>query len=201
MEEQKKEHVEETEVKTECCEAEECSCEKHVDEEKKQDKKERGHKHKKELEALKEENAKLKEELAVSKNAYFKAYADTENLKKRLQSEAESTRKYRIQSFASEVLPVLDNLERALDVKVDDENIKNYAKGFEMIHSQLIHILKNEGVEEIDALNKPFDANFHNALMQEAKEGVESGIVIEVLQKGYMLKDRVLRAALVKVSE
>ena len=86
----------------------------------KEDKKERGHKHKKELEALKEENAKLKEELAVSKNAYFKAYADTENLKKRLQSEAESTRKYRIQSFASEVLPVLDNLERALDVKVDD---------------------------------------------------------------------------------
>ena len=122
-------------------------------------------------------------------------------MKKRLQSEAESTRKYRIQSFASEVLPVLDNLERALDVKVDDENIKNYAKGFEMIHSQLIHILKNEGVEEIDALNKPFDANYHNALMQEAKEGVESGIVIEVLQKGYMLKDRVLRAALVKVSE
>lgn len=201
MEEQKKEHVEANEVEKESCEDAKCTTEKHVDEEKKEDKKERGHKHKKELEALKEENAKLKEELAVSKNAYFKAYADTENLKKRLQSEAESTRKYRIQSFASEVLPVLDNLERALDVKVDDENIKNYAKGFEMIHSQLIHILKNEGVEEIDALNKPFDANYHNALMQEAKEGVESGIVIEVLQKGYMLKDRVLRAALVKVSE
>ena len=200
MEEQKKEHVEESEVETETCETA-CDCEKHADEAKKEDKKERGHKHKKELEALKEENAKLKEELAVSKNAYFKAYADTENLKKRLQSEAESTRKYRIQSFASEVLPVLDNLERALDVKVDDENIKNYAKGFEMIHSQLIHILKNEGVEEIDALDKPFDANYHNALMQEAKAGVESGIVIEVLQKGYMLKDRVLRAALVKVSE
>lgn len=201
MEERKKEHVEANEVEKESCEDVKCTTEKHADEEKKEDKKERGHKHKKELEALKEENAKLKEELAVSKNAYFKAYADTENLKKRLQSEAESTRKYRIQSFASEVLPVLDNLERALDVKVDDENIKNYAKGFEMIHSQLIHILKNEGVEEIDALNKPFDANYHNALMQEAKEGVESGIVIEVLQKGYMLKDRVLRAALVKVSE
>ena len=70
-----------------------------------------------------------------------------------------------------------------------------------MIYQQLIAILKQEGVEEIEALNQPFDANYHNALMQEAKEGVESGMVIEVLQKGYMLKDRVLRAALVKVSE
>ena len=155
----------------------------------------------KEVEALKEQIKSLEEELAVSKNAYFKAYADTENLKKRLQAEAESTRKYRIQSFATEVLPVLDNLERALDVKSDDANVLAYAKGFEMIYEQLIHILKQEGVEEIEALNKPFDANVHNALMQEAKEGVESGIVIEVLQKGYMLKDRVLRASLVKVSE
>ena len=155
----------------------------------------------KEIEALKEEIAKLQEELAASKNAYFKAYADTENLKKRLQSEAANTRKYRIQSFATEVLPVLDNLERALAVKSDDANVVNYAKGFEMIYQQLIAILKQEGVEEIEALNQPFDANYHNALMQEAKEGVESGMVIEVLQKGYMLKDRVLRAALVKVSE
>lgn len=96
---------------------------------------------------------------------------------------------------------MLDNLERALAVKSDDANVVNYAKGFEMIYQQLIAILKQEGVEEIEALNQPFDANYHNALMQEAKEGVESGMVIEVLQKGYMLKDRVLRAALVKVSE
>ena len=148
-----------------------------------------------------EEDAKLKEEVAASKNAYFKAYADAENLKKRLQSEADNVRKYRIQGFATEVLPVLDNLERALDVKVEDPNIKNYVKGFEMIYQQLVHILENEGVKVIEAQDKPFDPNYHQALMQEAKEGVESGMVIEVLQKGYMLKDRVLRAALVKVSE
>ena len=65
----------------------------------------------------------------------------------------------------------------------------------------LVHILNQEGVKEIEALDKPFDPNFHQALMQEAKDGVESGMVIEVLQKGYMLKDRVLRATLVKVSE
>ncbi len=156
---------------------------------------------KKKIEELEEEIVKLKEEAAANKNAYFKAYADTENLKKRLQAENEAVRKYRIQSFAMEILPVLDNLERALDVKVDDQNVKNYAKGFEMIYQQLVSILEKEGVKEIEALDKPFDPNFHQALMQEAKEGVESGMVIEVLQKGYMLKDRVLRATLVKVSE
>lgn len=156
---------------------------------------------KKRIEELEEEVIKLKEEIAASKNAYFKAYADAENLKKRLQSEADNVRKYRIQGFASEVLPVIDNLERALDVKVDDPNVKNYAKGFEMIYQQLVHILEMEGVKEIEALDKPFDPNFHQALMQETREGVEPGMVLEVLQKGYILKDRVLRATLVKVSE
>ena len=170
-------------------------------ENKKEDKKGAKFGKKKRIEELEEENAKLKEELAASKNAYFKAYADAENLKKRLQSEADNVRKYRIQGFATEVLPVIDNLERALDVKVDDPNVKNYAKGFEMIYQQLVHILEMEGVKEIEAKDKPFDPNFHQALMQEAKEGVEPGMVIEVLQKGYMLKDRVLRATLVKVSE
>ncbi len=150
---------------------------------------------------LEKKISELEEEVAKQKNAYFKAYADTENLRKRLQNEAETTRKYRIQSFALEVLPVLDSMERALAVQSDDENIKNYVKGFEMIHDQLVAVLEKEGVKEIDALNQPFDHNVHQALMQEPVEGVESGIVVEVLQKGYMLKDRVLRAALVKVSE
>ena len=156
---------------------------------------------KKKIEELEEEIIKLKEEIAASKNAYFKAYADAENLKKRLQAEADNVRKYRIQSFAMEVLPVLDNLERALDVKVEDQNVKNYAKGFEMIYQQLVSLLNKEGVKEIEALHQPFDPNIHQALMQEASEDVESGMVLEVLQKGYMLKDRVLRATLVKVSE
>ncbi len=170
-------------------------------EDKKEEKKSAKFGKKKRIEELEEENAKLKEELAASKNAFYKAYADAENLKKRLQSEADNVRKYRIQGFATEVLPVIDNLERALDVKVDDPNIKNYAKGFEMIYQQLVHILEVEGVKEIEAMDQPFDPNFHQALMQESKEGVEPGMVIEVLQKGYMLKDRVLRATLVKVSE
>ena len=182
-----------------------CDCEEAEEETKedtkKEDKKASKFSKKKKIEELEEEIIKLKEEVAASKNAYFKAYADAENLKKRLQAEADNVRKYRIQSFAVEVLPIIDNLERALNVKSDDESLKNYVKGFEMIYQQLIATLEKEGVKEIEALNKPFDPNVHQALMQESVEGVESGIVVEVLQKGYMLKDRVLRATLVKVSE
>ncbi|MDO4940168.1 MAG: nucleotide exchange factor GrpE [Erysipelotrichaceae bacterium] len=147
-----------------------------------------------------DEVEKLKQEIEKLKNDYARAYADTENLKKRLMAEAEQTRKYRIQSFGKEVLPVIDNLERALKTEVSKED-EGFYKGVEMTYNQLINALKNEGIEEIDCLNKPFDANLHQALMQEKKEGVESGIVIEVLQKGYLLKDRILRPAMVKVSE
>ncbi|MGL5540750.1 MAG: nucleotide exchange factor GrpE [Erysipelotrichaceae bacterium] len=142
----------------------------------------------------------LEKEVATTKNAYFKAYADTENLKKRLLTESENTKKYRIQSFALEVLPVIDNLERALDNLPEEEALRNYLAGFKMIYDQLNAALQKEGVVEMDALNQPFDPNKHQALMQESVEGVEPNMVVEVLQKGYMLKDRILRCALVKVS-
>ena len=142
----------------------------------------------------------LKKQIDNLKNDYARAYADTENLKKRLNAEAEQIRKYRIQSFAKEILPVIDNLERALQTEVNEAD-EGFKKGVEMTYNQLIAALKNEGVEVIDCLNKPFDPNFHQAIMQEKKEGIESGIVIEVLQKGYVLKDRILRPAMVKVSE
>ena len=209
MQEEKDVKQEQTcDVEQEACQSEEVKeetaqevVEETSSEEKEEKKASKFLKKNKRIEELEAQVAKLQEELAASKNEYFKAYADAENLKKRLKNEADNVRKYRIQGFATEVLPVLDNLERALSSKVEDPNIKNFVKGFEMIYQQLVHILENEGVKEIDALNKPFDPNYHQALMQEAKEGVESGIVLEVLQKGYMLKVRVLRASLVKVSE
>ena len=147
-----------------------------------------------------DELEKLKKENETLKNDYARAYADTENIRKRLTAEAEQTKKYRIQSFAKEILPVIDNLERALLTEVNEAD-EAFKKGVEMTYNQLITALKNEGVEVIDCENKPFDPNFHQAIMQEKKEGVESGIVIEVLQKGYLLKDRILRPAMVKVSE
>lgn len=142
----------------------------------------------------------LKLEVNRLKNAYAKAYADTENVKKRLEAEAATNKKYRIQSFAKEVLPAIDNLERALAACSDDSDA-GLKKGIEMVYDQLIKSLKDEGVEEIDCLNKDFDPNFEQSIMVEKKEGVKSNVVIEVLQKGYMLKDRVLRAAMVKISE
>ena len=146
-----------------------------------------------------EEIENLKNEVNRLKNAYAKAYADTENVKKRLENEAILSKKYRIQSFAVEILPVLDNLERALAAEKDLEN--PLRKGVEMIYNQLVTALKNEGVSEIDCLNKDFDPNFAQSIMVEKKEGVKPNVVIEVLQKGYMLKDRVLRASVVKISE
>lgn len=153
----------------------------------------------KEHKKLKDQIIELEVENAKLKNDFYKAYADAENIKKRNLAEMETAKKYRIQSFAKEILQVLDNLERTLSNIEDKES--SLAKGIQMTTDQLISALQKEGVEEIKALNAPLDPNLHHAIMTEQKDGVEPGIVIEVLQKGYILKDRLLRAALVKVSE
>lgn len=175
----------------------ECSCECDSKEEKQEHKK----KKKKEIEELKAKIVDLEEELGKTKNMYYKAYADTENLKKRLQNDADTLRKYRIQSFAQDILPAIDNLERALQVEASSDEMKNYINGINMIYQQIMTSLQREGVSVIEAKNQPFDPKVHQALLQEKVEGVESGMVVEEIQKGYMLKDRVLRATLVKVSE
>ncbi len=151
-----------------------------------------------ELELLQEENKKLIAEVEQLKNDYLKAYADTENTKKRLVRENDVSRKYRAQSFAFSILPVIDNLERALSADSSDASLK---EGVQMIYDQLIASLKEEGVVAIEALNNEFDPNLHSAMMTEVVEGVEPNIVVMELQKGYMIKDRILRASLVKVSE
>lgn len=145
--------------------------------------------------------AELKAENAKLKNDFARAYADADNMKKRLQKEADTAKKYRFQQSGLELLPILDNMAMALKVESENEELKNYVKGFEMIYQQLQRVLENEGVKPIEAEGKPFDHNTMQALMQEKQEGVEPGIVLEVMQKGYMLKDRILRPALVKVSE
>lgn len=168
-------------------------------EENKAEEKEEKAEEKKDLtEELKKANEELNQQVADLKNAYAKAYADTENMKKRLEKDFESRSKYQMSSFAKELLPVLDNCERALAQATTDEA---YRKGVEMIYSQMKAALAKEDIVEIDALNKPFDGNWHQALMSEHVDGVESGTVIEVLQKGYKIKDRILRPAMVKISD
>ena len=132
------------------------------------------------------------------KNDYYRAHADLENFKKRKNNEVADILKYRAQSFVTEILPVIDNLERALDTEGVDPS---FMQGIEMIYQQLINALNQEGVVVRDNLNQPFDPNYDQALATEVVEGVEPNTVVEVLQKGYVLKDRILRASLVKVSQ
>ncbi|MEI7667472.1 MAG: nucleotide exchange factor GrpE [Erysipelotrichaceae bacterium] len=152
-----------------------------------------------EIESLKNSIEELKTANTKLSNDYYKAYADAENIKKRTQQDLETSKKYRIQNFVLDILPALDNLERS--IKAAEDLDSPLIKGIIMTHQQLLNSLKKEGVEEIDALNKPLDPQLHHSILSDQVEGIEPNIVIEVLQKGYTLKDRLLRAALVKVSE
>lgn len=152
-----------------------------------------------EIEKLQQEIQVMATELEKTKNSFYKAYADTENMKKRLQQDAELTRKYRAQDFVKNILPALDNLDRCLEQK--DGDFEKLYKAVTMVKEQLMNALTQEGVKEIEALNLKFDPNLHQALISEKVEGVDGDVVVEVLQKGYTLKDRIIRASLVKVSE
>ncbi|AIO18994.1 Protein GrpE [Candidatus Izimaplasma bacterium HR1] len=142
-------------------------------------------------------------ELAIKdlQNEYLKEKADLENIKKRLEKERTLERKYAAMNFAKKLVSPLDTFELALSHEVDDEATKNFLQGFKMIQDQIKKALEEEGVSEIDALDEDYDPNFHQAIMTEKREGVEPNKVIEVLQKGYMFKDRVIRPVIVKISE
>lgn len=170
------------------------------DSEKKESEKPEAEKKEEELTVLKARIAELETQVGELKNAYAKAYADTENTRKRLDKEFAQHMKYHIQDFALEILPVIDNCERALAVKPKDTEDENYRHAFEMVFKQMMKTLEKEGVEVIACEGKEFDPNWMQAVMSEEKEGVKPNHVIAVLQKGYKLKDRLLRAAMVKVS-
>lgn len=150
---------------------------------------------------LEEKIKKLEEDVNAWKTDYYKVFADMENLKRRLTNEHQNHLKFALQSFIEELLPVLDNFERSLNVKEPTEEVKAFLKGNQMIYSQLMNILEKNGVEVIEAAGKDFDPNVHQAVMMVSDENFESGKVVEELQKGYKLKDRVIRASLVKVNE
>jgi len=143
----------------------------------------------------------LQETVKRLQNDYLKEKADLENVKKRLEKERAIERKYAAMNFAKKLVSPLDTFDLALNHDIDDEATKTFAQGFKMIQDQIKKALEEEGVSEIDALNEDYDPNFHQAIMTEKKDGVEANKVIEVLQKGYMFKDRVIRPAIVKISE
>lgn len=151
-------------------------------------------------ELLQEKVEKLEEELKQSEDKYLRLYAEFENFKRRKNKEIETNNVYKSQKVITEILPSLDNLERALQVESDNEEIKSLLKGVEMVYEGLLNVLKSEGVELIETENAQFDPNYHHAVMQEEDSEKESGAILDTFQKGYKLKDRVIRPAMVKVN-
>lgn len=145
---------------------------------------------------LEEENKKLQEEV-------LRAKADLINYRKRKDEEVSSYLKYANSDLIYELLPVLDNFERA--IKLDDNNLSDevskFLSGMKMIYAALRELLEKEGLKEIEALGTKFDANYHDCLFTDNDPEYEDEIVLDVLQKGYMYKDKVIRCAKVKVNK
>lgn len=143
----------------------------------------------------------LQNEVNTLKDKNMRIAAEMVNTLRRKDEETNRLLKYSNESLITELLPVIDNFERALNVDVTSTDVESYQKGMTMIYNSLKNILEKFEVKEIEAIDKEFDPSFHQAVMQEEKEGTKENIVIEVLQKGYTYKDKVIRPAMVKVSK
>jgi molecular chaperone GrpE len=140
----------------------------------------------------------LKLEEASQKN--LRLQADYDNFRRRTREEQAASLKYKSQSLLEQLLPALDNFERALKTEATNEQTQTLIQGMEMVYRQLADALKQEGLTEVPTVGEKFDPNMHQAVMQVEDSEYESNTVIEELQKGYMLKDRVIRPAMVKVN-
>lgn len=163
-----------------------------------------GKKNKKEKkDKFKERIKELEDKVKALEEQNLRTNAELINYRKRKDEEMSKMLKYSSEDIVREILPIVDNFERA--ISMDDDNLEDevskFLSGFKMIYCKLVSILEKNGVKAIDGANKSFDPTYHQAVMTEPKEGVEAGMVIEVLQKGYLLKDKVIRPAMVKVSE
>ncbi|WP_251026682.1 MULTISPECIES: nucleotide exchange factor GrpE [unclassified Bacillus (in: firmicutes)] len=143
----------------------------------------------------------LKAKLEESDNRYLRLQADFDNFRRRTRLDLEASQKYRAQKLITDLLPAIDNFERAMKVEADNEQTKTLLQGMDMVYRSLLDALKIEGVEPIESVGKEFDPHQHQAVMQGEDENYGSNIVTDEFQKGYMLKDRVIRPAMVKVNQ
>lgn len=141
---------------------------------------------------------KLASELAAAKEQYLRLAAEYDNYRKRSVKERENVFSDAKATVLTELLPVLDNFDRAFTV--EDSSLEDFKKGVEMTHTQLLDALKKFGVESFGEQNDKFDPNFHNAVMHIDDESFEENVIAEVFQKGYKAGERVLRPAMVKVA-
>ena len=142
----------------------------------------------------------LNAEIDNLKDQLLRNQAELINFKRRNNDERIKDRKYANLELIRALLPALDTFETALQKEHENQAMKPLLKGFEMIHRDIFKVLKDAGLAPIEAIGEPFDPNIHQAVMQEAKDGVAPNIVTEEFQKGYMYKDRLLRPSMVKVS-
>lgn len=136
-------------------------------------------------------------------DALLRSQAELVNYKRRKDEETSRIIKYAEEDILKGFLPILDNFERAINMDDDnlDDEVSKFLLGFKLMYKQIKDLLAKFEVKEMDPLNKPFDPAYHQAIAVDNKDGILPGTVTEVLQKGYMYKDKVLRTAMVKVSE
>jgi molecular chaperone GrpE len=145
---------------------------------------------------------KLQDELAQAKDKYVRLYADFENARKRTERERQEFIKYANEELVVSFLNILDDLERSVDVaRTKHQDYEAFLKGIEMVMAHVYDLLKKNGVKPIDAKGKKFDPNCHEVLMQEETEKADDGIVLEEFQKGYLLGEKVVRTAKVKLAK
>jgi len=158
---------------------------------------------KKESKKEKKKIDKEKEELKVAnlelKEKVLRITAEMQNMRKRFDIDLASAHKYDGIDLVEKLLPVIDNFERAMMVKIDGAD--KFLSGFKMIYDGLLEILHNKGITEIEVLDKTFDPTIMNAVLTETNKEKENNIVLDVLQKGYMYHDKLIRPAMVKVNE
>ncbi|MDK9865448.1 MULTISPECIES: nucleotide exchange factor GrpE [Staphylococcus] len=148
-----------------------------------------------------EEIQQLKQDVQENEEKYLRLYAEFENYKRRIQKEYQTMKAYKAQDVLNDILPTIDNIERALQIEGENEQFQSLKKGVEMIHESLINALKENGLELIETEGHQFDPNIHQAVVQDDNPDFESGEITQELQKGYKLKERVLRPSMVKVNQ
>ena len=152
--------------------------------------------------ALEEKLEKAEADVAHWKNEYYRAYADTQNLRKALEEETRSAIRYRAEGFLAELLPALDAFHLALEAPAPTKECENYLIGFGYLYNQLIQALESEGVKEIvPQVGQPFDATTMHAMEAIEDEEAKPGTILKVYGKGYMLHDRLIRPARVGVAK
>jgi molecular chaperone GrpE len=145
--------------------------------------------------------AQLEADLAEAKDAALRAQADAVNVQRRAEQEVDKARKFALERFVSELLPVVDNMARALEAAGTDEAVKPIVEGVELTQKSLIDALQKHGVETIDPMGEPFDPQIAQAMSMVENPEVEPNTVIAVMQKGYQLNGRLVRPAMVMVSK